>query len=71
MSQVQVMHVEKIGGQPGQQQVKNIIVGAVAESEADYFRLFDQIGEWSSRGRADGVFWLRATALDVLALDGG
>src|SRR5215467_439806 len=43
--QVDVMGVEKISRKPGQQQIKNIVVGTVAESEPDDFGLLQKISQ--------------------------
>src|SRR5262249_24442637 len=66
--QVQMLSFGEIRRQPGKKQIKNIVVGAVAEREANDFALLQEIGKRSASCGADGIFRLRATEADVVAL---
>src|SRR5262249_40984344 len=59
----------QIGRQPGEQQIENIIIGTVAESEADHFSLLQQVSKRGPRCCANWVFGLRAAASNVVAFD--
>src|SRR5215470_16778333 len=66
-----MLSLGEIRRKPGKQQIENIVVGAVAEGEADDFALLQEIGERGAGCRADRIFRLRAAVADVVAFDLG
>src|SRR5690242_8963549 len=71
MKHIYVMRDGKIVGQPGQQQIKAVIVSSESETQAPNATLLQQVEKRRAAFGLEAVFGLRAAASDEFALGAG